>query len=244
MLRRHFVAGIGGLVLAPCCRQSSATGKKRTGCWLKATDGALQREGLQQSSGNAEIDAFCRTEAKRLDEVFGLKTELKFFDDRDAPNAFATRDRAYTDNPDGVVFVGVSLASDLMAKFRPSGGLPLVGVLAHEWGHLLQFSKGFDSNWDVRFELSADYLAGWYLARTRKDIEKRSDDVANLFASLGSTTLFADPDYHGSPKQRSRTLLNGARLYGLSVGDSGVLTTDAREALSQSGANFGSVRAP
>lgn len=238
----YSLATVAAATAIPACPSCAAASRAR-GCWLNASDGSISLDGVAATSGRADVDALCRQEVPSLTAAFGTTATLLFYDDRDAQNAFATTEIGDPSKPDGTVFIGTTLAAGMMDAYAASGGLPLVGIMAHEWGHLLQFRKNVGRAWGVHFELSADHLAGWYLARTRPDLDRRKDEVTQLFASLGSTTGFAHPDFHGSPKQRSRMLLTGARLHGIADGDPQAtrLTATADLALEESLSKFGAV---
>lgn len=201
-----------------------------TGCWLRSSSGAPTLGEPSLTSGTNEIDTFCHREAKRLNQIFGVKPSLVFYDNSSAENALATPERFDDTNPDGTVLLGKALSRNLFDLNKNTARLSLVGVMAHEWGHLLQFKNNFSDAWGVRHELSADYLAGWYLMRTRPRIADKKDEIAKLFASLGNTN-FQHRDFHGSPSQRSMTLLYGAQVSGLPDGQKPQQIYDPNKAL-------------
>ena len=240
--RRRFNLGLAASALIPTCLCSAHAKARPTGCWLSSADGSDEIAGTAFSSGREDVDKFCWSELARLKTAFRLNPSFNFYDDATSPNAFASQASLDASKPDGALFVGISLATSIYDRHHDRGALPLVGVLAHEFGHLLQFKKGLSSDWGVHFELSSDYLAGWYLAQTRPNLPASKDDVASLFASLGSTTAFANADYHGSPKQRSRMLLYGAGLHGVAdTATPGATITNPLEALTSSMAGFNPV---
>jgi len=81
-------------------------------------------------------------------------------------------------------------------------------VLAHEFGHILQYKERITDSWEM--EPHADFMAGWALTQAlRRGINLASkdplDDVeraAHAMFSFGDTA-FNDPDHHGEPHYRA-----------------------------------------
>ena len=84
---------------------------------------------------------------------------------------------------------------------EPSGASIVRSILAHEWGHILQFKKNKIGDWTVQHELSADDMSGWYLSRLR-ETESNISRIKNAFFSLGDVD-YTDKDHHGTPMQRA-----------------------------------------
>lgn len=107
--------------------------------------------------------------------------------------------------------------------FGDSGHDVALAVLAHEWGHHVQWLLGRNVE-DLREELQADCLSGMYLAASNlTPHESSEDEVAFLGAamttwySLGNETY--DPkswfgaQEHGSPVQRTMATSTGLLSY-------------------------------
>lgn len=169
-----------------------------------AAGGELQQEMLS-TSGRADIDAVCFSEIERLNKIFDVSAAFGFCDDDAGANALAV-DRAYVaEHKDGTVLLGRLLAKQLAENDARANSAALIAVLAHEWGHIRQYKSRVVSNWGVHFELSADYLAGWYLSY-RSDIDQSTiEKVVRLFSGIGDNH-FTNEDHHGTPSQRSRML--------------------------------------
>lgn len=88
------------------------------------------------------------------------------------------------------------------------------GIMAHEWGHQLQFNNrgvwqypGVDISdpaEDTRStELEADFFTGYYLTHKRGGTAnwKRTQDFLELFFIIGDCG-FTNPGHHGTPAQR------------------------------------------
>lgn len=86
------------------------------------------------------------------------------------------------------------------------------GILAHEWAHQIQFNYGWHSQGTLLSELEADAFAGFYIAAKKQWNTSLVQGFINGVYNNGSYN-FTDPDFHGTPNQRS-----AAALYGIEVG--------------------------
>ena len=91
--------------------------------------------------------------------------------------------------------------------------LELACVMAHEVGHIMQYKKNFLSSWVIKNELSADYLAGWYIAKTRRLNRQSVENLSGWFKEIGDIA-FTEEDHHGTPWQRSKIFMRGAGIVG------------------------------
>jgi predicted metalloprotease len=87
-------------------------------------------------------------------------------------------------------------------------------ILAHEYGHQVQFNKHFGlaapAPEATRFqELNADAMAAYFLTHKRGATlnQKRVEEFLQVFFNIGDCA-FTDPGHHGTPNQR----LAAARL--------------------------------
>lgn len=84
------------------------------------------------------------------------------------------------------------------------------GILAHEYGHHVQFELGLfddhagDAEATRTTELEADALAGYYLSHPRGERlrSQRVDAFVRSFGEVGDCA-FDNPGHHGTPAQRS-----------------------------------------
>lgn len=84
------------------------------------------------------------------------------------------------------------------------------GILAHEYGHQVQFELGLfddhagDAEATRETELEADALAGYYLSHPRGERlrHQRVDAFVRSFGEVGDCS-FASDGHHGTPNQRS-----------------------------------------
>jgi len=133
---------------------------------------------------------------------------------RPAPNAFATSDRN--------ILVGRRMYEAVTAGgFHGDREAGLVYVLAHEFGHYLQFRSGLRfSGPTVRTqELQADCLAGYVMGLTPARVPDRKAFIARTFelaAALGDE-LVSHPQHHGTATERVTALRTGYLAAGRTI---------------------------
>jgi hypothetical protein len=156
------------------------------------------------TTGDATRDATFRNEFSSQSSFWSLPgVSFAFLNDCDSPNAYA--------NPrDKSILFGVGLARNLLTQFNSS--LPLWQVMAHEWGHQIQFALGdswLDAPTVAPKELEADMFAGFYIlfAKNNSDLST-SIPAAFSFGDWG----FNNPQHHGTPAQRGAAVLAGGRV--------------------------------
>lgn len=149
------------------------------------------------TTGNPMIDAAINTEASALAASFGVTPRIYTMNDMGAPNAISTC---------GAVSLGLTLLAQELWSME-KGPVAVAGVMAHEWAHELQCSRGSALSVTEK-ELQADYLAGVYL-RSRGHLS--FDTVAGFARSLyeKGDYNFWDPQHHGTPAQRVEAMQAG-----------------------------------
>lgn len=212
--RRHWLCGCAGSLILGACGGGepdsspiAAVGSR--GC-LTVTASAAQATsspgcGLPTlSSGNASQDTEFRNEFNAQGNFWGIPgVSFAFLNDCNSPNALA--------NPQNrSILFGTSMAQKLLIQFRNT--IPLWQVMAHEWGHQIQFALG--DNWlsaptVAPKELEADMFSGFYLLMA-KNTTDLSSSISNAF-SLGDWE-FNNPSHHGTPSQRGAAVVAGGRV--------------------------------
>jgi len=94
-------------------------------------------------------------------------------------------------------------------------------IIAHEFGHILQFRHGMHSDGPWQMEPHADYMSGWYAGNyvkvhgpgpMRPNNGTLNDDTLVVFAQtmfkLGDT-MFNDKTHHGEPDYRATMVRAG-----------------------------------
>ena len=154
----------------------------------------------------------------KLSALFGQRPGFGFVDDRGAPNAYATSD-TLVPGTWGTVLYGATLFRQTLAAYD-DGGMAVMAVMAHEFGHVAQFAYGLDRRLlqgqatVKRVELHADYLAGWYLGRRKAEQPELSVWAAgDMLAGIGDYAFF-DWNHHGTPEERVAAAEAGFKLAG------------------------------
>lgn len=240
--RRSTVKLCTAVVICLCSQRLGATNLERKGCWLRSAQGGYDDifKTASQSSGNEFIDRFCANETKLLNEKFSVHPSLLFFNDGDRPNAYAAQRVTDSNTPSGTVLIGKTLVSTILAQRSQGDLIELAAVMAHEWGHILQFIEAFNPEWPVYYELHADSAAGWYLANTRRRqfLESNKTRIGRYFNSLGDEADFNKFDFHGTSKQRENAVLTSSGLADCEAcGGQTSVPKNALDALGLSGAN-------
>lgn len=162
--------------------------------------GSLPQANFFHSTGDPILDKQLDTEARAIGRVLEVSPKLYILDDGDQPNAYAVPPSA--DLPSGAVCLGIRLLSDVL---KETNGAPegVDGILAHEFGHILQakLNSPLSGKWR---ELHADYMAGYCLGKRRMHM--------NAFAwclyKLGDYG-FSNPTHHGTPASRNEAMVQG-----------------------------------
>lgn len=197
-----------GVVLSAATPVAAAP---RGGCMGQSASfrAAAELVPISRASLPADVGQSLERALSRAASAFEVRPAFRLFADG-SPNAFAYQ----TPGSRPLVAIGLTLLAQAMR--RPDHGISLVAVLAHELGHIAQFTRGADLTAGEptvrRQELHADFLAGWYLAK----LQRRLPDVklwhsGELFAALGDTN-FGSRNHHGTPKQRSAAVDAGYRF--------------------------------
>jgi hypothetical protein len=193
------------------------------GCLLRTPDKRLGDLSLMSpsdremvpgaSSGNARLDSSLGHVLASIAARFDVRPSFGFFDDAVSPNALATPETEIS-GTEGSVFFGRTLLGEQLPMSEDS----VVGICAHEFGHIVQYFKGFrdrlmEGQSTVRqLELHADFLAGYYLAEYRRDYgydELRA--LGKAWASMGDVN-FNRRTHHGTPEERLNAIQAGFKL--------------------------------
>jgi hypothetical protein len=101
-------------------------------------------------------------------------------------------------------------------------------IMAHEFGHIMQYKAGLTPTGPWQMEPHADFLAGWFLANATKNItgeivildaagkgagqvltpDAIVEEAAKSIFEKGDT-LFNDPTHHGQPEFRAAMVRSG-----------------------------------
>lgn len=164
------------------------------------------------SSGDRDLDYAIAQTLSRLTDTWNALPGFAWFDDP-FPSAFATPSRQLS-RADGSIFFGRKML-ERQLKAKESPDVAISAVCAHEFGHIVQFKYGLSKRLRegqttaMRFELHADFLAG-YFAGVRK--RERQDFPAAVYATTlyaAGDTHYTSPEHHGEPKERAAAIVKG-----------------------------------
>jgi hypothetical protein len=168
-----------------------------SGCYAAGAQASGLGCGIRSTLGDPSADAAFASEVGYQRGFWqGIPAAVAVFDECRMENRNAVA------LPDGSILYGYYLFTSLYTQYR--NGLPIAGVLAHEWAHQVQFRFGWQNPNapTVRgTELEADAFAGYYMALAK----------GWAWSFIGSywQAVFNSGDYnfnsrghHGTPEQR------------------------------------------
>ena len=170
----------------------------------------LQASGqLSQTTGNFGADQLLTREINRLRSLMGINPVFFIFNDAASPNALANPN-SLVQGHTGTILFGKRLMT--LEYNQNAGSLDtIIGIIAHEFGHILEFSVGL-LNPSARLELAADYLAGWYIGVKHRGGETfQVQSFARSLYNKGDYQ-FNQPGHHGTPNQRVQAMSFGYKL--------------------------------
>jgi len=211
--RRVFLSACG---CAAMSAYASARQPRRPGCF--ASNGAIPEEfaeGLREANFNAgttgalEWDRPLGIALAKMAAFFKVYPSVGMFDDQSQPQALAY-ETSIRGTTDGTVVLGRHFLNRLMSDYADSG-VAVVGILAHEFAHIFQYRHDLvdrlirDDTVKLA-ELHADFLAGMYLARLRREQPGlQLYYTGEQFSKMGDAHS-DDPDHHGTPAERLRSI--------------------------------------
>jgi hypothetical protein len=104
-------------------------------------------------------------------------------------------------SPSQEISFGVGLYQGLRARY--GNNVPAVIVLAHEWGHQVQFQNNLLANAPPTrtAELEADFFAGFYVGWAERLNNSGFATALDVLHSVG-TEDYTDPTFHGTAPER------------------------------------------
>lgn len=237
MNRRDLIVGLPTLLTYACGCGSYAAARNPYGCRTLgggATEEAVQLQTADEAGPIAAKFAEMSTELKAR---FAIEPALYFYDDGNRPNAKALQagDIA-SGGPDGTVLVGINLIRRVAQRVTDTNRYNIIReaakalgrvqdiavakiIMAHEFGHIVQYKHGMKPTGPWEMEPHADFLAGWCLRGFARNIGSAGHEEANdidisyaaKFAfGLGDTDF--DDDHHGEPQLRQAMVRTGFEL--------------------------------
>jgi hypothetical protein len=190
------------------------------GCSVRAfaaTTG-IQQAQLMRSLNEPALDEAFRNDLNLVSDRFRARPRFYFFQDGNAANAFSTPevlgdpgDYPPDSAPFGTIVMGVTMLGQELNE--PGQHYSIAAILAHEWGHTIQFRRNCGFQGKAR-ELHADYMSGWHI-RHIKDAFDQNLDETQVFGRVykhgdgDRDGGFTSPDAHGTNGERLRAFLGG-----------------------------------
>ena len=207
----HWLTAVGVLLLVLHGHTASAQ------CWGASAGGGSQYAGLREPNLNDPYERFLVMESARLRASFGVTSRVHMID---VKNAFA-------DPGTGDVYFGRPMI-ELVRQQNPGNvEAGLRTILAHEFGHQIQFKMARLShqpppNPSPQNELQADCIAGIWMGITTKakgpldfnpwkpptPLIKELQTSMILAAGIGDCNFFT-PTHHGEPGSRRQAVNAG-----------------------------------
>ncbi len=170
------------------------------GCYQPAFAGAQSQQfgcGLRQTSGDFLFDQRFVQEVSIQGSFWrGVPASVFLFDECSPQqgNAYAT--------PEGLIMMGLWFMQRTVVQ--TGSELPIAGIMAHEWGHQIQFRFGWMVQTEPtvrRTELEADMWSGLYMALFKSWTGLQMQSYFQTLFSIGDYN-FNYPGHHGTPQQR------------------------------------------
>lgn len=166
------------------------------GCYAPSETTGNAGCGLLNSFGDPNSDATFSTEVGIQGQFWqGIPATVHVLNDCNGPNAFSL--------PTGDILYGITLFQQLVSSYGGDAA-PISGVLAHEWGHQIQFDNGWFTSSEPTsrpIELEADAFSGYYMALGENYSWQSIAAYLDAVASKGDYN-FTDPSHHGTPQER------------------------------------------
>jgi len=209
--RRGLIIGAIAASIAPSFVSAADTALP---CGCDADEFTQRYSTRASKSGDNRFDAALVEELKFIKQIMpSINPGFQFVK---AHNAFTTRETVVL-GTDATVWIGIEFVHNLIATRTTGddGGIAVAGVLAHECAHVHQLASNSllqdlrSQTSAVLFELHADFLAGFYLARKRNVTPEKLTAMQRVFAYTGTTYDRNNPKYHGTPGLRGAAMDSG-----------------------------------
>jgi len=147
-------------------------------------------------------------EVRKVDRIFQINPGYRFLRDGGRPNAYATGETQVSGTWGTVVFGLTLVSQELQTEY---GGAAIAGIAAHEGAHIFQLKRDYVGRLHAPTarprELHADYMAGYYFARTGRTERSLIAFAESLFSK--GDYEFNHPDHHGTPDERVSAMRHG-----------------------------------
>ena len=180
---------------------------------LSLESGASPSDGddLDGTSGSSDLDAGISNLANSISNAFNIRPSVRFIKSGRIDNAFATN-KIVVLGTQGTVSLGNKLIKT--AYGDGIGANTLACILAHEFAHVSQLSQisTYMSLCKQKpilgFELTADFIAGWYIGRLGLLSAHEANEMAMAMFIKGDF-FKGSAQFHGEPSHRYTMTMKG-----------------------------------
>jgi len=206
--RRDVISGAIATLLLGTEFSYAGNGAPPVLCGFNSDDLRTYHNGMTSTSGDLKFDRALIAELKRILEVIPVDPGFKYV----RANNAAASDETIVYGTKGTVFIGLDFVKKLVDD---DGGVSVAGVLAHECAHIYQYFSSYNETLKgptyLWFELHADLLAGYYMAKKLGTDTIRLSEFQRTLIRSG-TYNEQDLKNHGTPGQRNVAMDKGYRL--------------------------------
>jgi len=159
-------------------------------------------------SGNDRFDRSLGAVLADLSVKFQVRPGFFYFNDANAPNAFAVNFSLYPATQ-GTVGFGLTMLNNAL-RLGPEGDMIVMGICAHEFAHIHQMYSSIQttlSRVHPKYqELHADFLAGYFVGLGRVYSPKELITLGRAWEQIGGSAS------HGSSDERLSAIEEGYKL--------------------------------
>lgn len=212
--RRSLLEGAAIVCACHICSILSVQAQDQGGCYLAPQEAAAKRnennafasDKLSSSPNDPSFTKDLGLALVRLSKFFNVRPAFGFYSDNNASASESIDENV--PGTWGTVLVGRPLLANELNK--DSTGMTVLAVLAHEFGHIVQFTYNIknailaNQPSKKRLELHADILAGYYFGCRKRETPTLSVYSAGaIFDRLGDSD-FTSPEHHGTNAERRK----------------------------------------
>src|ERR1043166_4177844 len=188
--------------------------------------GIFARNRHWRTTGDASTDRDLDRALGIIADLFGVNPAFGFYDpaylsnpvglERDPWNAFATPEQTAIPGTVGTVGFSLNLFRDEFYNHDPSG-ISLMTIVAHEFGHMVQFQAGtfreLYTGFPRKSEINADFLSGYYLGARKRSIKTlQFQKAGEMLLRMGRTNNSNPLRSHGDEHERIDAAEAGFRV--------------------------------
>jgi hypothetical protein len=188
--------------------------------------GIFARHRHWRTTGDRAVDRDLDRALGITADLLGVRPAFGFYDpaylhnpvgfEQDPWNAFATSENTDIAGTRGTVAFSINLFRNEFYNHDPSG-VSLMTIVAHEFGHIVQYESGQFSSLDTGFprksEINADFLSGYFLG-SRKRLMKsmRFQKAGEMLLRFGRPNNGNPQRSHGDERERIDAAEAGFRV--------------------------------